>query len=238
MKNYGTSIIHTDVAIRRFDPSAISQGLFASYPEACTQLNLQQAGSFNVTTMSLRYPVGFEVSNLQMQESGISALCALSDLWLSDSNCDDLQVGLDYGELLSAFHLITQPLTWSYTKRHAHLVAHIGTWVGAYEAFEAGRPVAPETMDHVSPTPDNPFTKNEWRFFWGVDVGPNVGSFALKITLIANISAAILCGDERALAITLNQWRILMQEPRIVINPYEEPWRWFLDIPEPKTRTR
>lgn len=240
MRTYRTAAItQTDIAIRLFKPTAISQGLFASYPEACTQLKSQQPGSFYVTTMSLKYSDDFEKLNERIQEHGISALCSLTDLWLSDSNCDDLEIGLDYSEeLLSSAHLITQPQEWALIKRHAHLLAHLGAWVGGYEASEAGRPVAKDTMDHVSPAPINPFTKNEWRFFWGVDVGPNVGSFALKITLIANISAAILCGDERARAITLGQWRMLMQEPRTIINPYEKPWVWFLDLPQKKSRSK
>ncbi len=231
MKQWSTPIVQTDAAVRRFDPKAIGTGLFASYRDACIQLAGQQAGQFDVTTMTMRYPADFEASSMLIHNAGITALSSLADLWLSDSNCDDLRVGLDYGEILSAFHLITQPQNWSYTKRHAHLVAHLGTWIGAYEAAMAGRQVSKETMDHVSPAPENPFTKNEWRFFWGVNVGPNIGSFAIKMTLIANISAAILHGDERARVITLDQWCMLMQEPRTIIDPYALPWCWFLDLP-------
>ncbi len=234
MNGWNSPIVVTDNAIRRFDPEDLGNGFFGSYPASSTQLALQRDGAYDITTVEMLFPSNFCEPNKGTFDSGIVKLAEITDRWLESSNCDHLGVGHDIGDrtTLSCGALLKNPAKWAYCARHVHYLAHLCVWPAVWEAYQSGQPVSEETMDNVTQTPENPYSSDKWRFFWGVDVGPNIGLFGLKVALIANISAAILQGDERGHAITLDQWRMLMQEPKVSINAFAKPWFYFLGLPE------
>ncbi len=223
-----TTVVLGGVDRLKFDPNHINEGIFASYPKIAKRFD--DAGvSGCVISLKLEYSGALleDIGQTHWEVGGI-AIGGECDYVLNPQSCEEVGCGKDGQPPLTVYDLLQRPEADSRLLRFNHMIAHVG-YNPMLKYAKASGLIAPEgSLENVAAVPENPFSQNAYRIFYGFDAGRDYHDAAQKIETLAQLSIAILEGSIEAYYLETRYWGILLQDAEIQIGSNIDPWRNFI----------
>ncbi|GEM_PF-3614116 len=160
-----------------------------------------------------------------------------TDFYNEFQRCPTLQLGYRRRPKFSAWYALDGPPKVTRLGQLVHWMEHTGFNPGLGYANRDKIKVPRKPFAHSVQDTDPDNCPNTFHLLYSCWFGPHEKEWGKKLEMIGKVAIRIIEGDPMAYMLDRDFWRILMQSPRIPINPDHPTWEHFLKAHKPQVQT-